>query len=91
MPPWRVWVAMMTCHSEMSHNPYTPEMKAAVAAWFQEEQQQLDRKEALEPMEGFTSNYDAVLDSMSHRIEQRFPDACEDSLRGEVYRFLQPS
>lgn len=73
----------------MSHKPYTAEMKAAVAAWFQEERQQKDRAEALAPYDGFTSNYDAILDSMSHRIQQQFPDACEDSLCAEVYRFLQ--
>lgn len=73
----------------MSAKPYTPEMKAAVAAWFQEDEQQQDRATALAPSHGFTSDYESILDSMSHRITLRFPEACEDSLRAEVYRFLQ--
>jgi hypothetical protein len=72
----------------MSTKPYTHAMKAEVAEWFTEDQQQRDRAVALQPMQGFDSNYEAVRAAMNHRIRLRFPDANEDMLEMEVYHFL---
>ena len=77
----------------MSEKPYTDEMRAAVAAWFLEEEQQADLRSVREDEQrsGFHSEYDAVLASMGYRIRERFPMANEDMLDSEVYHFLNPN